>query len=101
MIRSTNQELGEYALVREPAHVSFLDALFMATSAVCVTGLAVHGVATEYTTTGQVVSALIRKGLQTPASARHTSRNGVPIVRRRAGAPVMTMALVNELRDEM
>lgn len=35
--------------------MSFLDALFMATSAVCVTGLAVHTVATEYTSTGQVV----------------------------------------------
>ena len=51
-------------------------------------------------TAGQIVSALIRKGLQTPSSARRASRNGVPIVRRRAGAPVMTMTLVNELRDE-
>jgi trk system potassium uptake protein TrkH len=41
--------------VRDPTHVSFLDALFMATSAVCVTGLAVHGVAVEYTTWGQAV----------------------------------------------
>jgi hypothetical protein len=51
-------------------------------------------------TAGQVVSDLIRKALQGPASARRASRNGVPIVRRRAGAPVMTMGLVNELRDE-
>jgi hypothetical protein len=27
-------------------------------------------------------------------------RNGVPLIRRRANAPVMTMALVNELRDD-
>ena len=41
--------------VRDPSHVLFLDALFMATSAVCVTGLAVHGIATEYTIWGQAV----------------------------------------------
>lgn len=41
--------------VREPAHVSFIDALFMATSAACVTGLAVHGIANEYTIWGQIV----------------------------------------------
>ncbi len=51
-------------------------------------------------TAGQVVSALIRKGLKTPSSGRRASRNGVPIVRRRANAPMMTTALVNELRDE-
>lgn len=49
--------------IREPTHVSFVDALFMATSAVCVTGLAVHGVATEYTVWGQgVVIALVQVG---------------------------------------
>ena len=52
-------------------------------------------------TAGQVVSALIRKGLQAPSSTRRASRNGVPIVRRKPGAAVMTMTLVNELRDEM
>lgn len=41
--------------VREPSHVSFLNALFMATSAVCVTGLSLHGLATEYTIAGQLV----------------------------------------------
>lgn len=45
--------------VREPSHVSFVDALFMATSAVCVTGLAVHGVASEYTIWGQIVLLLL------------------------------------------
>lgn len=52
-------------------------------------------------TAGQIVSELIRKALQSPSSGRRASRNGVPIVRRKAGAPVMTMALVNELRDEV
>jgi trk system potassium uptake protein TrkH len=49
--------------VRDPSHVAFVDALFMATSAVCVTGLAVHGVATEYTLVGQgVLLALVQVG---------------------------------------
>lgn len=49
--------------IREPTHVSFVDALFMATSAVCVTGLAVHGVATEYTAWGQgVILVLVQVG---------------------------------------
>ena len=50
-------------------------------------------------TAGQVVSELVRKGLQAPASRKQV-RNGVPLIRRRAGSPPMTMALVNELRDE-
>lgn len=49
--------------VRQPQHVSFVDALFMATSAVCVTGLAVHVIAIEYTATGQaVLLALVQVG---------------------------------------
>lgn len=39
--------------VRNPGAVSFVDALFMATSAVCITGLTVHGVANTYTQLGQ------------------------------------------------
>lgn len=41
--------------VRDPSGVSFVDALFMATSAVCVTGLAVQSVAGFYTPWGQAV----------------------------------------------
>lgn len=49
--------------VRSPSHVSFLDALFMATSAVCVTGLAVHSIALEYTAVGQgVLLGLVQVG---------------------------------------
>ncbi len=49
--------------VRDASQVSFLDSLFMATSAVCVTGLAVHGVATTYTHLGQIVLlALVQLG---------------------------------------
>jgi Arc/MetJ family transcription regulator len=48
---------------------------------------------------GRAVSDLIRKALQPmPGAARF--RNGVPLLSRDAGSPVMTMARVNQLRDE-
>jgi Arc/MetJ family transcription regulator len=50
-------------------------------------------------TAGAVVSELLRKALQ-PADDRPRLRNGVPVLSRRAGAPVTTMQFVNELRDE-
>jgi hypothetical protein len=50
-------------------------------------------------TAGSVVSELIRKALQ-PAARSARVRNGVPLLARRPGAPVMTMKVVNELRDE-
>ena len=51
-------------------------------------------------TIGQVISALARKGLESPVASNST-RNGVPLLpRRAAGAPRPTMKLVNELRDE-
>ncbi len=56
--------------------------------------------ASQRKTTGELVSELIRKALQTPAGARRATRNGVPLIRRRADAPLMSMALVNSLRDE-
>jgi hypothetical protein len=56
---------------------------------------------TQGKTAGQVVSELVRKGLQTGSSRTRAVRNGVPLIRRKAGASVMTMALVNELRDDL
>ena len=50
-------------------------------------------------TAGQVVSELLRKALQ-PAGDAPRVRNGVPLIARRSDAPVLTMALVNELRDD-
>ncbi len=47
---------------------------------------------------GQVVSELLRKAL-TPARSSRT-RNGVPLLGRKAGAPPLTMAVVNRLREE-
>jgi Arc/MetJ family transcription regulator len=50
-------------------------------------------------TAGQVVSQLARRAL-TP-STTHRSRNGVPLLpRRAAGGLKPTMRLVNELRDD-
>lgn len=50
-------------------------------------------------TAGQVVSELLRKALAPPGPSARV-RNGVPLLSHRSGAPVMTMKLVNELRDE-
>lgn len=47
---------------------------------------------------GQVVSELLRKALA-PVRTSHT-RNGVPLLARKSGAPPLTMAMVNRLRDE-
>jgi hypothetical protein len=51
------------------------------------------------TTAGKVLSELARKGLQPAGRAR--VRNGVPLMPRQPrGTPSMSMARVNELRDE-
>lgn len=47
---------------------------------------------------GQVVSELLRKAL-TPERSPST-RNGVPLLGRKPGAPPLTMALVNRQREE-
>ena len=47
---------------------------------------------------GEVVSRMLRKSLQTAAPAK--SRNGVPLIVRRPGAPKPTLALINQLRDQ-
>ena len=52
-------------------------------------------------TAGQVVSELLRKAIQPPRDGhRQKVRNGVPLIRRRGGVPILTVALVNELRDD-
>lgn len=49
--------------LRDPAKASFVDGLFMATSALCVTGLAPFGVAATYTPFGQgVLLVLVQLG---------------------------------------
>ena len=50
-------------------------------------------------TAGKILSELARKGLEPSPTGR--VRNGVPLMpRQRSGTPKMTMARVNELRDE-
>jgi hypothetical protein len=51
-------------------------------------------------TAGQMLSELARRGLAPAAHARTRVRNGVPLLPTRPGAPIMTMADVNRLRDE-
>ncbi len=51
-------------------------------------------------TAGKMVSDLVRKAL-TPAAPVAKVRNGVPLLPRRPpGSPIVTMKLVNELRDD-
>ena len=50
-------------------------------------------------TLGAMVSELLRRALEPPASTPKV-RNGVPLLRHRPGAPPTTMAMVNALRDE-
>jgi hypothetical protein len=50
-------------------------------------------------TAGKVVSDLVRKAL-TPTGPVPKMRNGVPLLPGRPGQQIMTMKLVNELRDE-
>ena len=55
---------------------------------------------THRVTAGKMVSDLVRKAL-TPTGPVPKVRNGVPLLpRRRPGAPILTMKLINELRDE-
>ncbi len=54
--------------------------------------------ATRGISAGQVVSELLRKALTPTRTAR--TRNGVPLLGLKAGAPPLTMALVNRQREE-
>jgi hypothetical protein len=47
---------------------------------------------------GQVVSELLRKALAPARSSK--TRNGVPLLGRKTGAPPLTMAMVNRQREE-
>ena len=50
-------------------------------------------------TAGKMLSNLARKAL-TPSGPVPKVRNGVPLLPRRPGGRIMTMKLVNELRDD-
>ena len=49
-------------------------------------------------TMGEVVSQMMRKSLETASPVK--TRNGVPLIVRRPGAPKPTLSLINQLRDQ-
>lgn len=51
-------------------------------------------------TVGEVVSALARQALRPAQVKRKRERNGIPLLAQTAGAPPVTLELVNQLRDE-
>jgi hypothetical protein len=56
--------------------------------------------ATERKSAGEVISALARTALR-PASRRHRTRNGVPLLAVRPGAKLVTSLLVRQLQEEV
>ena len=51
-------------------------------------------------TAGRVASDLVRKAIRPAPDKRQKVRNGVPIFQARPGQRIITMELVNRLRDE-
>ena len=56
--------------------------------------------ATENKTIGEVISSLARQAMR-PTQARRKTRNGVPLLPVRAGAPRVTSELIRQLQDEL
>jgi hypothetical protein len=48
---------------------------------------------------GEIISDLARRSLHSPRPA--AERNGIPLLATRKGAPPVTLATVNALRDEL
>jgi hypothetical protein len=56
--------------------------------------------ATEQKSVGEVISTLARQAMR-PAQSRRTTRNGVPLLPIRPGAPRVTSELVRQLQEEL
>ena len=56
--------------------------------------------AMENKTVGEVISSLARRALA-PAESKIKSRNGVPLLKVRKGAPRVTSELVHQLREDL
>jgi hypothetical protein len=56
--------------------------------------------AIEKKSVGEVISSLARKAL-TPEKSKGKTRNGVPLLKIRKGAPRVTSELVHRLREEL
>lgn len=54
--------------------------------------------AQQHKTLGQVISELARRSLARPKPGK--TRNGIPLLPVRRGAPLVTLETVNALRDE-
>jgi hypothetical protein len=56
--------------------------------------------ATQNRTVGEVISGLARRALL-PAEPQAKSRNGIPLLKLRKGAPRVTSEFVHQLREEL
>jgi hypothetical protein len=56
--------------------------------------------AAQHKSVGNVLSSLARQALR-PNAPSSAMRNGVPLLKRRKGAVIVTPELVNQLRDEL
>jgi hypothetical protein len=56
--------------------------------------------ATERKTVGEVISALARQAMR-PTPSRLKTRNGIPLLPVRPGAPRVTSELVRQLQEEL
>jgi len=56
--------------------------------------------AMENKSVGEVISSLARRALS-PAKSKVKTRNGVPLLKVRKGAPRVTSELVHQLREEL
>jgi hypothetical protein len=56
--------------------------------------------ATQRKSVGEVISALARQAMR-PAQSSHNTRNGVPLLPIRPGAPRITSELVRQLQEEL
>lgn len=53
----------------------------------------------EHRSVGEVISDLARRAIRRPQAAGQ--RNGIPLLSPRPGTPLVTLDLVNSLRDEL
>ena len=65
-----------------------------------VLAAAKHLAERERKSIGDVISALARQGLTRSARNSRQVRNGVPLLPARKGSALVTLELVNQLRDE-
>ena len=56
--------------------------------------------AAEQKSVGEVISALARNGMR-PINSRRRTRNGIPLLAVRPGAPRVTSELVRQLQEEL